>query len=49
MDTTVVMGLLIVGAACGFPLGQWWAEMARGKFEAQRAWENRSHYRRRNR
>ncbi len=47
MDTTAVIGLLIVGAACGFPVGQWWAEFARGKFEAKRAWENRAAYRRR--
>ncbi len=47
MDITVVIVLLIVGAAGGFPLGQWWAETARGRHDAKRAWESRAHYRRR--
>lgn len=49
MDTSTVVGLLIIGAAGGFPLGQWWAEVTRAKHDMQRTWEARSHYRRRNR
>ena len=46
MDLTAVIGLLIAGAACGFPIGRWWAEVARAKYDMQRTWENRDHYRR---
>lgn len=49
MDTTAVIGLMIVGAACGFPLGQWYAEFARAKHDMARVWDSRTHYRRRNR
>lgn len=49
MATSSVTGLLIIGAACGFPLGQWWAEIARAKRDMERVWEGRTHYRKRNR
>jgi hypothetical protein len=49
MDTSTVVGILIVGAAGGFPLGQWWAEIARARHDMERVWESRNHYRRRDR
>lgn len=49
MTIGTVIGLLIVGVVCGFPVGQWWAEVSRAKRDMERVWEGRSHYRRGNR
>lgn len=49
MDLSALIAVFVVGAVCGFPLGQWWAEMTRAKRDMQRMWESRSQYRRRNR
>lgn len=48
MDVTALIAVFVVGAACGFPLGQWWAQLARARLDMKRAWESRHHYRRRN-
>jgi hypothetical protein len=39
--------LLCVGAFAGWWAGRWWSEVARGRFDARRAWRGRKDYRKR--
>lgn len=43
----IMIGWLIIGGVGGFYVGRWWAEDSRGHYEAERAWDNRSAYRKR--
>jgi hypothetical protein len=37
--------IFLVGGGCGIFVGREWSEISRGRFEAERAWDNRSAYR----
>jgi hypothetical protein len=37
MHTNMVIGLLALGAAGGFPLGRWWADTARASHDIARS------------
>jgi hypothetical protein len=45
MSTAVMVVLLLLGGAGGFPLGVWWAEDTRARHDAKAVWDKRSAYR----
>ena len=45
MGPSAVVGLLLIGAAGGFPIGRFYAEVARARFDANKAWNARTAYR----
>lgn len=47
MTGAEVLMVLLLGAAGGFPLGRWTAEVGRARHEAKKVWDTRSAYRNR--
>lgn len=47
MDTSVLIGLVLLGMVPGFYLGRWHAEISRARIDMRRAWQGRRGYRRR--